>query len=187
MKRLGMMSLLLIGLLGVVGIGAPVISVDSAGYTASVQAGSVVSHTFVLANDGDQTLLISKVQSSCECIATTLADSDVAPGARTGIEARVNTTGLSGQVEKTIEVQSNDPARSTLVLRVSLTIRDGAPAQPSPSSPLPARAPSPAPTPVASAGNSAPTSVPLAGWSLVVGGILLAGLLLLLIASFVGF
>lgn len=187
MKRLGIVSLLLLGLLGVAGIGAPVISVDSAVYTATVQAESVVSHTFVLANDGDQTLTISKVQSSCECITTTLANSDVTPGARTGIEARVNTTGLSGQVEKTIEVQSNDPARSTLVLRVLLTIRDGAQAQPAPSSPPPARATSPAPTPVASAGNSAATSTPQPDWLLVVGGVLLAGLLLLLMTSLVGF
>ncbi len=187
MERLGICSLLLIGLFGVAGIGAPVISVDSAVYTATAQAGAVVSHTFVLANDGDQTLTIGKVQSSCECITTTLADSDVAAGARTGVEARVNTTGLSGQVEKTIEVQSNDPARSTLVLRVLLTIRDGAGAQPAPSSPPPAHAPSPAPPPAATAGNSAATSTPLAGWSLIAGGILLAGLLLLLIASLGGF
>jgi rhodanese-related sulfurtransferase len=122
MKGFWIVSLLLLGLLGGAAAAAPVISVDNPLYAASVQSGSLVTHTFLLKNAGDQILKITGVRTSCGCTTTTLAKTELTPGDSVGLEAVVNTSGFTGTVERTVTVQSNDPANVSLVLRLSITI-----------------------------------------------------------------
>jgi hypothetical protein len=180
-----LLLLLAVGALGVVGLAAPTISVDSPVYTASVQSGSMVTHTFRLTNAGDETLKIANVMTSCGCTTTTLAKTDLVPGESIGLEAKVNTTGFVGTVERTVTVQSNDPATPNLVLRLALTMVNEAPAQTSPSTPThpPASSQTPAPTPSTSTG---PTGASAAIWPLVLVGILAVGLLVLLVSALGG-
>ncbi|MEW5826144.1 MAG: DUF1573 domain-containing protein [Candidatus Bipolaricaulota bacterium] len=111
-------------------LGAPVLEALPLSAEASVEAGSVVTKTFTLRNTGDETLTITRVLASCGCTATTLEKNELAPGETVDLTARVDTTGFSGTVVKTVSVQSNDPVQPSLVLRMTLRI------QPSPEAPV---------------------------------------------------
>jgi hypothetical protein len=186
MRRIGTCSLLLLGLCGVAALGAPTITVDTPVYTASVQSGSIVRHTFTLANTGDETLSITTVQTSCGCTTTALSKSSLAPGESIGLDATVNTAGFVGTVERTLTIQSNDPVNPNLVLRLALTMVDEAPAQTNPSAPVSAQTPAStqtsAPNSVALVSTS-PATAPAAFWALVLVGILAVGLVFLLVAA----
>jgi len=147
MRRFAISALLAISLPCALCLAAPRITVDNPVYAADVQSGSTASHVFTVSNTGDETLMISLVQTSCGCTTATLPKPDLAPGEAIGLEAKVNTVGFTGKVEKTVEVQSNDPANPSLTLRLDLTLLE--PERPqTPSS----TAPTPTPTSVRSPG-----------------------------------
>jgi hypothetical protein len=164
----------LVGLPGVAALGAPVIGVDNASYEVAVQSGSLVSHTFLLTNTGDEILTIGNVQASCGCTTTTLAKSSLAPGESVSLEARVNTVGFAGTVVKTITVRSNDPANPNLVLRLTLTILSETQAQGASSPPASAPAASPAPTESADATRGVSATPQWVLPAVLVGGLALA-------------
>ena len=127
MKRLWVLLVLMWGLFGVAAVAAPVLSLDNLVYAVSIQnAGSVVSHMFVMTNTGDQTLSITRVVTSCGCTTAALTKSDLGPGESIGLPVSVNTAGFAGTVERTLTVQSNDPANPSLVLRISVTVAGAA-------------------------------------------------------------
>ena len=157
--RRTILLLLAAGLFGVFASAAPVISVDQATYVADVQSSSVVSHVFTLTNSGDEELVISDVKPSCSCTTATLARPVLAPGESGSLEARVDTTGLAGQVEKTVEVDSNDPLTPALVLRLTLNL----PADTEPAAPV-AQSSTVGPGPAARE-----TTPPAIAWPIVLG------------------
>ena len=130
MGRISWLSFVLLGLVAVGATCSPVIGVDNATYTATVQSGSSVAHVFKLTNTGDAALSITGVQASCGCTTTTLAKSQLMPGESVDLEARVNTTGFSGTVQKLVTVKSDDPVTPSLVLHLVLTIVDNPPPTP---------------------------------------------------------
>ncbi len=171
MTRIVILSLLLLGLWGAAAAGAPMIGVDYPVYTVSVQSGSIVSHTFRLTNTGDESLSITNVQTSCGCTTTALAKSSLLPGEAVDLDAKVNTTGFVGTVERTLTVQSNDPATPNLVLRLAMTIVNDVEVTPST-----AGGPSMSTT---SLGSQNPTLALPVVWPFVLAGIVVAGLALL--------
>jgi len=186
MKWIGVLLLLLsIGLLGVAGLAAPRLAVDSPVYMASVQSGSIVTHAFRLTNAGDETLKITNVMTSCGCTTTTLSKSELAPGESIDLEAEVNTTGFSGNVEKTVTVQSNDPTTPNFVLHLSLAIVNQAPAQVTPSTPTHTVTPTP-PAPVTPPSSTSSTGTWTTIWPLVLVGILAVALLVVVVSALGG-
>ena len=123
MKNLAMLAVVL-GLCGAGAVAAPVLTVDNLTYAVTVQSGSLVSHSFVLSNAGDETLSIESVRTSCGCTTAALAKRDLAPSESVSVDAVVNTTGFRGTVTRTITVSSNDPAHPTTTLRIDVTIAD---------------------------------------------------------------
>ena len=171
MRRMGILSLLFLGLCGAAVAGAPTIIVDYPVYTAWVQSGSIVSHTFKLTNTGDETLSITTVQTSCGCTTTALAKSSLLPGESVDLEAKVNTAGFVGTVERTLTVRSNDPTTPSLVLRLALTIVNDVETAPSPANgPAASAAPS---------GFQSPAVALPALWPFVLLGVLAAALAVL--------
>jgi rhodanese-related sulfurtransferase len=108
----------------------PVLQVDNATYAVTVQSGSLVTHTFVVTNVGDETLSIASVRTSCGCTTAALTRRDLAPGESVNVDATVNTAGFTGTVTRTITLHSNDPDHPALVLRIDVTIADVAPTVP---------------------------------------------------------
>jgi rhodanese-related sulfurtransferase len=112
-------------ILGCAVLAAPDIQVDSAVHDfGSVVEGVVVTHTFVLANSGDQRLTITRVYTSCGCTTTGLPKKTLAPGESVNLDAMFDTLGYGGRtVIKTIYVESNDPKTPKLVLEIRGTVK----------------------------------------------------------------
>lgn len=86
-----------------------------------------VVHTFVLRNNGSAPLTIHQARASCGCTVATLSRKQIEPGGTGEIEARLSLRGRRGEQNKTISVESNDPAtpRLTLWLKGRVTIELG--------------------------------------------------------------
>ncbi|MBI4830462.1 MAG: DUF1573 domain-containing protein [Candidatus Lindowbacteria bacterium] len=75
----------------------------------SLTAGQVVKHTFRFRNEGDATLIIGEVKSTCGCTGTLLSKNEIPPGEYGDIEVTFTSGNSSGQKKKAIYVPSNDP------------------------------------------------------------------------------
>ncbi len=118
MKRLGL-GLILVLTFGALATGAPSLGVDTVTYDfGSVAEGTVVSHTFVLTNRGDETLTITGTRATCGCTTTALSKSSLAPGESVSLEARVDTSNFGGRIMKQIYIDSNDPTAPSAVVYV---------------------------------------------------------------------
>jgi hypothetical protein len=87
-----------------------------------VKQGEILSHEFVFSNEGDSTLVIRKVATSCGCAAALVSDEKLAPGKQGKIEVRFDTRGYGDRVSKYIFVDSNDPGQARVQLEVTADI-----------------------------------------------------------------
>ncbi|AKJ64886.1 DUF1573 domain-containing protein [Kiritimatiella glycovorans] len=69
----------------------------------------VLTHSFVLRNTGDQTLVIKEVQADCGCTRARVGSREIPPEGSTDLEVRFNPSGRSGEQHKQVTVISNDP------------------------------------------------------------------------------
>jgi hypothetical protein len=99
---------------------APSIVVDnSVKDFGKVLQGEMLKHVFSFANKGSATLEILSVESSCGCQAVSLSAKQTQAGQSGRIEVSVDTAGLAGAVDKSVNILTNDPRRPA----VSLSIR----------------------------------------------------------------
>ena len=94
------------------GLGAPELVVDRAAFAfPDTVEGLSVSQVFVLTNTGDQETVIASAEPSCSCTKITvhLEQLRLAPGQSTTLDARLETSGLSGFVNKKLFVKSSAP------------------------------------------------------------------------------
>lgn len=102
---------------------APVIEIDNRVFDfGEIKQGEKVTHAFVITNKGKSNLILRKVRASCGCTAIQPEKKVIAPGESTQIIAEYNSRGMSGRQNKSITVYSNDPKRSTLLLRLTGTV-----------------------------------------------------------------
>jgi hypothetical protein len=87
-----------------------------------VKQGATLSHEFVFANEGDATLTIRRVATSCGCTAALVSDQQIQPGKQGKIEVKFDTRGYGGQVAKIVYVESNDPKEPSKQLEVKANI-----------------------------------------------------------------
>lgn len=128
MKRSLVVALFILVGLGLTTLGAPKISVDQSQYNfGEVSAGIAVVHTFVLANTGDQPLVIKSVRTSCGCTTTALAKTTLNPGEAVNLTVTFDSAGYSGKVGKRVYVTSNDPTTPVLTLILTGTVNKPAP------------------------------------------------------------
>ncbi len=109
----------------------------------SRDASEVVSHTFELKNTGTSDLIITAVRPACGCTTAQLDKSVIPPGESSKLGAQLSLAGRSGEIQKPILIESNDPANPALQLSIQgkvstefvivpsiLTLRQSAPEQP---------------------------------------------------------
>ncbi len=87
-----------------------------------VKQGKVLTHIFKFRNEGDNTLLIKRVRTSCGCTAVLLKNKEIPPGKTGEIKVTFNTKGYADKVSKYIYVDSNDPSQKSKRLTVSANI-----------------------------------------------------------------
>jgi Protein of unknown function (DUF1573) len=87
-----------------------------------VKQGETLSHEFVFANEGDATLVIQRVSTSCGCTAALVSADKIQPGKEGRIEIKFDTRGYGGQVRKLVYVDSNDPGEAHRQLEIAADI-----------------------------------------------------------------
>jgi hypothetical protein len=80
--------------------------------------GDSLRHVFLLTNTGDRDLEIAKVRSGCSCAKPELDEKVIKPGQSVPLKVTVSLENLRGPVEQHIVVESNDPARRLLLLKI---------------------------------------------------------------------
>ena len=100
-------------------IAAPQIQCQEATYDfGSRDASESVEHTFILKNTGSADLEIKKVQPACGCTTAELEKNIIPPGDSAKIAAKLSLAGRSGEVQKPINIESNDLTNPTLQLLI---------------------------------------------------------------------
>jgi hypothetical protein len=80
--------------------------------------GESKAYTFEIKNNGKSNLLIRDIKTSCGCTVTDLNSNTIKPGQTTDLNVTFNSKGKSGRQMKTITVISNDPLKSSAILRI---------------------------------------------------------------------
>ena len=85
----------------------------------NINQGDVVTHTFVISNNGGDLLKILDVKASCGCTAVNPEKKELKPGESTNLVVSFNSKGRKGPQTKIVTVTTNDPEKQN----VSLTIK----------------------------------------------------------------
>ncbi|UXP31295.1 DUF1573 domain-containing protein [Reichenbachiella agarivorans] len=86
-----------------------------------ITQGDKVNYTFEFVNDGNAPVIISNVQTTCGCTASSWPREPIAPGASSKIEVTFNSTGKIGHQNKVITITSNatnNPERVKIVTNI---------------------------------------------------------------------
>ncbi|MEA1878999.1 MAG: DUF1573 domain-containing protein [Bacteroidota bacterium] len=88
----------------------------------TITRGEIIKHVFNFKNNGKETLLIRKMSSTCGCTVSEPSAYEIPPGASGHIEVTFNSTGKIGKQFQTITLITNDPRKTTKLLRVIGTV-----------------------------------------------------------------
>ncbi|GEM_PF-1047359 len=87
-----------------------------------VVRGNRIEHEFILHNKGEGVLKVLRVQPTCGCTVAEY-DNEIAPGKSGKISATVKTEGYSGNISKTINVQTNDKDNAVFTLVIKANVK----------------------------------------------------------------
>ncbi|MDR2927723.1 MAG: DUF1573 domain-containing protein [Cytophagaceae bacterium] len=87
-----------------------------------IKKGEKVSHTFKVTNSGKSNLILRKVNASCGCTATQPDKNVIAPNETANITVTFNSAGRNGRQNQSITVLSNDPKKSSMILRITSNV-----------------------------------------------------------------
>jgi hypothetical protein len=90
----------------------------------SIPKGSIVSHSFMLKNIGQDSLAITKVKPTCGCTTAPLSSNSIAPGAEANLTAIFNSEKFNGRVNKQINIDTSDPIRPYLKVSFKAVINN---------------------------------------------------------------
>ncbi len=92
------------------GTPAPKLVVDEPQFNFGEQHNEqTIEHTFVLRNEGDATLEITNIRSSCGCTVGHVSTRSIPPGGTSEISGRYNLRGRQGNQRSVLTVETNDP------------------------------------------------------------------------------
>ncbi len=88
----------------------------------SVKSNTKVKGTYKISNQGNAYLQISELRPSCGCASTVLGQWGLQPKEISIIEVTLDTTGMKGDVIKSIQVVTNDPQSPTTLLTLKAKV-----------------------------------------------------------------
>ncbi|WP_347159979.1 DUF1573 domain-containing protein [Pontibacter chitinilyticus] len=95
---------------------APVIAFDEQVYDfGTIKQGQVVEHTFSFTNTGKSPLIIENASASCGCTVPEPPTEPIAPGEKSAIKVKFNSTGKMGQQMPTVTVRANTEPNLTKI------------------------------------------------------------------------
>jgi hypothetical protein len=87
-----------------------------------VKQGDVLNHEFVFKNEGNATLVIDRVETTCGCTAALVSDQKVLPGKEGKIKTTFDTRGYAGRMTRYVYLISNDGAGERTELSLTADI-----------------------------------------------------------------
>jgi hypothetical protein len=110
-------SVLLLLILTQFALGAPRITCKAPVFDFGTRDPSEsIDHTFLLENTGTSDLIISAIRPACGCTAANMTRQNIPPGESAELSTRLNLVGRTGDLHKSILIESNDPANPALQL-----------------------------------------------------------------------
>lgn len=87
-----------------------------------LDAGKAVELTFKFKNAGNETLIITNINSSCGCTVPRIEKKEYQPGETGIIPVKFNSRGLKGKIAKTVTIVTNDRENEYTTLKIKGTI-----------------------------------------------------------------
>ena len=116
-------TIMLVFLSGAIAFAAPDLQVNNPKYDfGEIFQGEKVLHVFEFVNEGDETLNIDRVRSSCGCTAALVSEKIIPPGGKGELQANFDSTRFRNAVSKTIYLYSNDPVRPVMQFFIKGTV-----------------------------------------------------------------
>jgi hypothetical protein len=104
--------------------GSPVIEFDERVHDFGVvNQDMFLKHQFVIKNAGSAVLAIRNVSTSCGCVTATVERKAIPPGGSSPLEVTLGMRFFSGQGNKTLQIDSNDPSHPTSTLEIKYDIQ----------------------------------------------------------------
>jgi HYDIN/CFA65/VesB family protein len=101
---------------------APRIVVEPGSFDfGSVKVGKQVQKEFLIRNHGSLELVLDVV-SDCNCTAALPDSKTVKPGGSTPLRVTFTASDVTGRVQKSVIVKSNDPARPAVEVKIEATV-----------------------------------------------------------------
>jgi len=117
---------------GSIAFAAPNLQVNNPKFDfGEIFQGEKVLHVFEFVNEGDETLLIDRVKSSCGCTAVLVSEKSIPPGGRGELQANFDSARFRNAVSKTIYLYSNDPVRPIMQFYIKGTVLETVAVEPS--------------------------------------------------------
>jgi len=88
-----------------------------------VMQGETLKHVFSFSNKGSSALEILSVEPSCGCQAASLSAKQIQAGQSGQIDVSVDTAGLTGAIEKSVNIITNDPRQPSVSLSVRADVQ----------------------------------------------------------------
>jgi hypothetical protein len=88
-----------------------------------VLQGETLKHVFRFSNKGSATLEILSVEPSCGCQAASPSAKKIQAGQSGQIEVSVDTAGLTGAIDKSVTIATNDPRRPLVTVSVRADVQ----------------------------------------------------------------
>ncbi len=88
-----------------------------------VKEGEVLVHEFVFKNEGDEPLVIERVETTCGCTAALLSEQTIGPGQEGRVKATFDTRGYSGRMTRYVILVSNDAEKKRRELALTVDIQ----------------------------------------------------------------
>ena len=87
--------------------------------------GKIVNYNFKIVNQGNSTLEIQDIKTSCGCTAAIIDNKSIKPGKDGTLKVQLNTKGHSGKMVRTVTIKTNDPKEPTTTLTISADVVKG--------------------------------------------------------------
>lgn len=87
-----------------------------------VKQGEVLVHEFVFKNEGDEPLVVERVETTCGCTAALLSEQKIDPGKEGRVKTTFDTRGYSGRLTRYIILVSNDAEKRRRELALTVDI-----------------------------------------------------------------
>ncbi|MBU1905802.1 MAG: DUF1573 domain-containing protein [Candidatus Omnitrophica bacterium] len=87
-----------------------------------IKKGEIVEHNFVIKNDTEETLKITKVHTSCGCTASEVEKDTLLPQESTQIKVKFDSKGYMGEIKQYTYVHTDGPEEPVIKLTIKAKV-----------------------------------------------------------------